>query len=410
MGFFRNLAMWAAGALRRMVGVQYGEPGSREDNSVVQPVSEESALQLSVVWACVKLLSETVASLPLTLYQKQPGGQRIAVPNHPLSLLFSGMVNRYQNRVEFFETVMLNLVLHGNSYCLIERAGGIVTSVMPLMSKQVEVTLLRDGSVVYSYSHEGGVDVIAADRIWHIKGMGNGIIGLSPLGYMRRALGISTGAEEATAKIYANSAKRSGVLMIDKLLTKEQRDQVRSNFAGLVEGGQRLMVLEAGAKFEPVAMSPQDIELLASRRFNVEDLCRPFGVPPVMVNETSGSTVWGSGIQEIVRGFYKLTLRPILEKIEASMVIRLLPRADWGKYEAEFDFEGLLRADQKSRFDGYRVGIQGGITTPNECRRWEGLPPMDGGDSLYMQGATLPIDKLGMSAQAAPVTNTTPLE
>lgn len=395
MGFWRAFARWVSGGLRRYAGLQYGGPaGMEEGDAPAKPVTFDSAMQLSVVWACVKLLAETVASLPLGFYRKD-GLNRVVEPNHPLAILFAGKVNRYQNRIEFFETVILNLVLHGNAYILIERRGGLIVSLLPLMSSQMEVTLLRDGSVVYTYTQDTGVDVIAPERIWHIKGMGNGIIGLSAMDYQRRSLGIAIGAEQATAKVYASGGKRSGVLMIDRLLTDVQRDQVRANFNGLVEEGQRLMVLEAGAKFEPVAMSPQDIELLSSRKFNVEDMARWYGVPSVMVNDTSGSTVWGSGISEIVRGFYKLTLRPILEKVELSMVVNLIPVAERATTEVEFDFEGLLRSDQKSRFDGYLTGIQGGITTPNECRAWEGLAPMEGGDKLYMQGATLPIDKLG---------------
>lgn len=393
MGRFRAFAMWVAGGLARFAGVQYAGPGGTPDDPASKPVDFSAAMQLSVVWACTKLLAETVASLPLGIFIKD-GDDRKLDQKHPLSILFAGKVNRYQNRIEFFESVILNLVLHGNAYCLIERRGGLIVSLLPIMSSQVEVTLLADGSVVYTYTHTNGVDVIAAERIWHIKGMGNGIMGLSVLDYQRRALGIAIGAENATSKIYADGGKRSGVLMIDKVLSPEQRDMVRQNFNGLVEGGQRLMVLEAGAKFEAVAMSPQDIELLSSRRFQVEDMCRWYGVPSVMVNDTSGSTVWGSGISEIVRGFYKLTLRPILEKIEVSMLINLFPRTQLATHEVEFDFEGLLRADQKSRFDGYRVGIQGGIVTPNEARKWEGLPPLEGGDLLYMQGATLPIDQL----------------
>jgi len=399
MGFWRAFARWVSGGLRRYAGLQYAGPGGSSETSQAKPVDFDSAMQLSVVWACVKLLAETVASLPLGIYSKN-GLNRTANLQHPLAILFAGKVNRYQNRIEFFETVILNLVLHGNAYCLIERRGGMIVSLLPLMASQMEVRLLADGSVVYTYTQDSGIDVIAAERIWHIKGMGNGIVGLSALDYQRRSLGIAIGAEEATAKVYADGGKRSGVLMLDKLLTPEQRDLVRANFNGLVEGGQRLMVLEAGAKFEAVAMSPQDIELLSSRKFNIEDMSRWFGVPAVMINDTSGSTVWGSGISEIVRGFYKLTLRPILEKVELSMVTNLVPAAERAGIEVEFDFEGLLRTDQKSRFDGYRVGIQGGIATPNECRRWEGLAPMPGGDQLYMQGATLPIDKLGQTPAA----------
>lgn len=393
MSFYRAFTRWVAGGLRRFMGLQYGGPAGYEEPQA-KPVTFDAAMQLSVVWACVKLLAETVASLPLGIYRKTAGGRTLDL-THPLSLLFAGKVNRYQNRIEFFESLILNLVLHGNAYCLIEKRGGMIVSLLPLMSSQMEVRLMADGSVVYTYTQDSGIDAISADRIWHIKLFGNGIIGLSVLDYMRTTLGIAIGAESAVSKIYANGAKRSGVLMMDKWLTPEQRGQIRENFNGLTDGGERLFVLEGNAKFDPISMSPQDIELLASRRFQVEEICRWFGVPSVMVNDTSGSTVWGSGITEIVRGFYKLTLRPLLEKIELSIVTSLMSRDERGQYEVEFDFEGLLRADQKARFDGYRVGIQGGIATPNECRAWEGLPPMEGGDVLYMQGATLPIDKLG---------------
>lgn len=393
MTIFGSLARWIVGGLRRLFGMQYAGPLAYSDEGNVPAISFDAAMQLSAVWACVKLLAETVASLPLGVYQKNGTGRELALQNN-LAILFAGKVNRYQNRIEFFESVILNLVMNGNAYCLIERRGNLIVSLLPLMSSQMEVTLLADGTVVYTYQTSAGVDVIAAERIWHIKGMGNGIVGLSALDYQRRALGISIGAENATSNIYKDGGKRSGVLMIDRILNPDQRDMVRANFNGLVEGDQRLMVLEAGAKFEPVAMSPQDIELLSSRRFQIEDICRWYGVPSVMVNDTSGSTVWGTGIQEIVRGFYKLTLRPILEKVELSMQVSLVPRNEQASTEFEFDFEGLLRSDQKSRFDGYRVGIQGAIITPNEARQYEGLPPMEGGEKLYMQGATVPIEDI----------------
>lgn len=397
MTFWRAFTRWLAGGLQRFQGIQYPGPAGY-DSEAAATVTFDSAMQLSVVWACVKLLAETVASLPLSMYRKVPGGREVET-EHPLAILFSGKVNRYQTRIEFWESVILNLVMHGNAYCLISKTGGRITSLLPLMSSQIETRLLPDGTVVHIYTQDSGVDVLSSERVWHLKLMGNGVIGMSVLDYQRNTLGIAIAAESSVTKIYANGAKPSGVLMIDRLLTPEQRDMVRANFNGLVEGnGARLLVLEQNAKFEPVSMTPQDIELLASRRFQVEEICRWYGVPSVMVNDTSGSTVWGSGISEIVRGFYKLTLRPILEKAEESMRVNLLPVAERSKYEFEFDFEGLLRADQKSRFDGYRVGIQGGIVTPNEARAWEGLPEIEGGDKLYMQGATVPIEQLGQDA------------
>lgn len=395
MSVFRTITSWLFDGLQRQQGIQYTAPATYAD-SAASTVTFDSALQLSGVWSCVKLISETVASLPLTIYENTADGRKKA-DLLALSTLFNGKVNRYQNKVEFFETVLVNLIIHGNSYCVIQKTGGRITGLLPIMAAQVQTVLLDDGTVVHEYYYDGGVKVYASDSIWHLKMMGNGIVGLSPLAYQRNTLGIAQAAESAVTKIYRNGAKPSGVLSIDRVLTTAQRDAIRANFSTLVTtNDERLLVLEGGMKFDAISLSPQDIELLASRQFQLSEICRWYGVPSVMVNDTSSTTVWGSGIEQIVAGFYKVTLRPILEKIEQSMVVNLLGDTS-GKYEVEFNFEGLLRADQKSRFDGYRVGIQGGILTPNEARNMEGLPLMAGGDELFMQSATLPISKLGQS-------------
>lgn len=397
MSIFTPVINWLFDGLQRNQGIQNPAPPYYEETSA-SSVTFDTAMQLSGVWSCVKLISETVASLPLNIYENTTDGRKAAV-NNQLSILFNGKVNRYQNKVEFFETVLLNLIVHGNSYCIIQKSGGRIIGLLPIMASQVETTLLADGTVVHEYYYDGGVKVYAAESIWHLKMMGNGIIGLSPLAYQRNTLGIAQAAESAVTKIYRNGAKPSGVLSIDRVLTQAQRDAIRANFSTLVTtNDERLLVLEGGMKFDAISLSPQDIELLASRQFQLSEICRWYGVPSVMVNDTSSTTVWGSGIEQIVAGFYKVTLRPILEKIEQSMVVTLLGDST-GKYEVEFNFEGLLRADQKSRFDGYRVGIQGGILTPNEARIMEGLSVMEGGDELFMQSATLPISKLGYNAQ-----------
>jgi HK97 family phage portal protein len=395
MSLFTTITSWLFDGLQRQQGIQYTAPATYAE-SAASTVTFDSALQLSGVWSCVKLISETVASLPLTIYENTESGRKKA-DLIPLATLFNGKVNRYQNKVEFFETVLLNLIIHGNSYCIIQKSAGRIIGLLPIMASQVQTVLLPDGTVVHEYYYDGGVKVYAQESIWHLKMMGNGIVGLSPLAYQRNTLGIAQAAESAVTKIYRNGAKPSGVLSIDRVLTTAQRDAIRANFSTLVTtNDERLLVLEGGMKFDAISLSPADIELLASRQFQLSEICRWYGVPSVMVNDTSSTTVWGSGIEQIVAGFYKVTLRPILEKIEQSMVVTLLGDTT-GKYEVEFNFEGLLRADQKSRFDGYRVGIQGGILTPNEARNMEGLPVMDGGDELFMQSATLPISKLGQS-------------
>lgn len=390
MNTFTRIGSWFQEGLRRLLGVQYGTPSAYNEQSA-SPVTFDTALQLSAVWACVKLISETIASLPLTVYKLDETGRKIA-KNHPLTLLFNGKVNRYQTKVEFFETVILNLITTGNAYCYIQRVGDRIVGLLPLMSADMTVTLMPDSSILYEYQNETNVDVYSEKSIWHLKLMGNGVIGLSPLAYQRNTLGIAQAAESAVTKIYRNGAKPSGVLSMDKFMTTEQRDLMRQKFYSLSAGQEdRLMVLEGGMKFDAISLSPQDIELLSSRQFQISEICRWYGVPSVMVNDTSSTTVWGSGIEQIVSGFYKLTLRPLMEKIEASILANLMSVGDASRYEIEFDFNALTRSDLKTRYDSYRIGIYGGFLTPNEARKMEGMPNEDGGDSLYMQGANIKL-------------------
>ena len=258
MEFWRAVWSWFGGSTQRNVGIQTGSPATYEEPLAVT-VTEETAMQVSAVWACVKLLSETVASLPVAVYRKTETG-RVLDESFWFAQLMKRKPNRYQTRVEFFETLMLNLALHGNAYCKIAKTGGKIRSLMPLMSGQVEPELLDDGSVVYRYQSDGGMEVYAAESIWHIKLYGNGIVGKSPLAFGRNMIGIAQAAEKATTKVYTNGGKRSGVLSLDRLLTPEQREAVRANFSSLTTGtSERLLVLENGMKFDPISMSPQDI-------------------------------------------------------------------------------------------------------------------------------------------------------
>ena len=399
MAFWQNLFTWFGGSTQRNEGIQITGPATYDEAAAVD-VTEDSAMQISAVWACVKLLAETVASLPVNTYKKTPNGRELA-PDFWFAQLMSRKPNRYQTRVEFFETLMLNLALHGNAYCKIVRVGGKIRSLLPIMSSQVEPMLLPDGSVVYQYQSDGGMEVYSSESIWHVKLYGNGIIGKSPIAFGRNMIGVAQAAEKTVTKIYTNGGKRSGVLSIDRLLTPEQRQAVRDNFSTLTTGtSERLLVLENGMKFDPISMSPQDIELLASRKYQLEEICRWFGVPSVLVNDTSGSTTWGSGVEQLVSGFYKLNLRPYLERIENSVSCNLFSANEAKEYEFEFDFEGLLRSDFKSRLEAYRTAVAGTIMTPNEVRKLEGLPLVEGGDMLLSQVNMAPINTLGVQNTA----------
>lgn len=374
-------------------GTQLTGPGGYGAPSAVT-VTEETALQLSAVWACVRLISQTVASLPVLVYRKTPTG-RVLVEDHWFSRLMMNRPNQYQTRFEFWEHQIANLAMHGNMYARKTVLAGEIRSLLPLNPLQVE-TKLTAGKVTHYFTSDGNVAVLAAESVWHARMNGNLITGRSPLQFGRDMIGIGLAAEHSVSKIYANGGKPSGVLSIDKLLTPDQRSQVRESFSTLTTStDDRLLVLELGATFSPVSMSPQDIELLASRKFQIDEIARWFGVPSVLINQNEGSTTLGSSTAEIIASFYKLNLRPYLEAIENSITTNLFSDAERKEYEVEFDFEGLLRASEKDRYEGYRVAIASGVMMPSEARQKEWLPPAAGADRLFIQGAMVPIEDAG---------------
>jgi HK97 family phage portal protein len=396
MTFFQSIRTFIGsfGGISRVRGIQRGENASGNVN-VATSVTFDSALTVSAWWAGCRLLSETVSGLPIRMYKRK---LNVKTPDesHPLYYLLNIKPNRYNTPVEFFETLMLNLVTSGNAYAAVERVGGRIVSLLPLNSSQMVTELLPDGSVIHTYYSGDTIKVYAQESMWHVKLFGNGLVGLSPLSYAAQSLGIAISAENRLTSIYKNGGKPTGILMIDKVLTKEQREAVRSSMASLAEGNNdNLFVLEAGMKYEAVSMTPQDIELLESRRFQLEDVARFLGVPSVLINDTSGSTTWGSGIEQIIEGFYKLNLRPFLQRFESSAKVWLLSPADSINYEIEFDFDALLRMNQPLRFDGYNKGINGGVLTPNEARALEGWSPKEGGDTLLVNSTMVPIGQVG---------------
>lgn len=385
---------WLGGGIKRVFGRQSNNPllafAGKKRN-----VNEETAMQISAVWAAVQLKAGTLASLALNFYDTEGDTERTRNVDGDLARLFRGKVNRYQTRMEFFETVCLNLYLTGNAYCLIDRTGSRITSLLPIMSSQVDVDLLTDGSLVYTYRNGEDVTAYAEASVWHIKLLGNGIKGLSPLRYAANSIGMAISGEEWADNIVGNGGKPTGVLTYDKLLKDEQRKQIKEAFKDLREGSRdALMVLEAGVKYEQISLSPQDVQLLEARRFQVEDLARFFDVPSVMINDTSGSTTWGSGIQEIIRGWYKLTMRKELERIEQSIIANLVPVADRSKVTVEFDFQELLRTEYEKRVEAGARAVNAGLITRNEWRKREWLPSVEGADDLTVQINLTPVELL----------------
>lgn len=398
MALYSQIIRWVQGGQSRNRGLQITGPGSYAHESAT-PVTVESALQLSAVWACVKLITETIGALPINVYKLSDGGVRTPFPDHPLSKLFRGKVNRWQTKQEYIESIVYQFVMQGNDYSVIQRQGvkkdGDIIGLVPLMTPQMSVELQDSGEIQFRYTEDRGLRVYSDKTIWHNKLFGNGIVGLSPIGYARNSIGVGQAAEMAVTKIYKNGGKPSGLLMIDKTLKKEQRDQIKKNFAELAEGNEeRLFVLEADMKYEQVSLSPQDIELLQSRRFQIEDICRFFGVPSILVNDNQQTTAWGTGIGQIIEGFYKFGLRPYATRYASSMKANLLTPAQRDTVDIQFDFEDLLQASFLDRIKAGKEGVTGGLLMPNEWREGEGLKPAPGGDKLFLQQQMTPADQL----------------
>lgn len=362
------------------------------------PVTTDTALQLSSVWSCTKIISETVAGMPVNFYRKNSDGTRELDPNFHLARLLNNNPNRWQTGVDYATTLTFNESMQGNAYSLKQiGVGGKLIGLVPLMASQMEVILLKDGSKSFIYHDGNNIKAYGEASIWHTMMMpSNAIIGLSPLRYAARAIGISTSAEDRVGLLARNGFKPTGVLMYDKILKPEQREQIRAQFKDLAEGqGDPLRVLEAGMKYQQVSLSPKDVQLLESRQYSVEDICRFWGVPSILVNDSSSTSAWGSGIAQIVEGFYKFTIRPYLERRESSILKYLMTSDERMLYDVEYDFSALLRADESTRIKNAAATVTGGLKTINEARKnLDGSMPVDGGDRVYLQQQMTPIEEL----------------
>jgi len=402
MSFFSRISGWfgRSGAIGEAVGVQNPVPGT----SLVPDVGNvgvDGALQISTVWACIDRRATTIASLPFFAYE-QAKGQKILARTSRLYSLLHESPNSRMTPFEFWRALVMNHDLRGNGYARIDRdKAGEALALWPMPTDQVEARVLDDGSMVYHYQIGADVAVLAAENVLVIKNLGNGTTGLAKLEFMRGTTDEAAKAQVAASKLFGSGGKPTGILMLDTVLTKEQRQKVLDNFKGLAEGStSRLQVLEANMKYQQLSMTPEDQELLETRKFTVEEICRWFDVPPVMVHH-SNVTAWGSGIEQIVDGFYKLTIRPMLVNIEQATRKRVMTPKQRASMSIEFSLDALLRGSLKDRMEIYAKAVQNGIYDRNEARQLENLPPRDGAGVLTAQSNLLPLAKLGTLTPAA---------
>ncbi|ATA23527.1 phage portal protein [Brenneria goodwinii] len=381
------------------------------ESAAGKTVTVDKALQLSAVWSCVRLLSETIATLPVGFYERTADGRQSA-NDHPLYELLHNQPNADMTAVEFWEMIMAGLLLWGNAYAEIDRTGKRITALIPLRPERMKVELSSNGDPIYTYRDITGGRTRRIDEcdLMHVRAFStNGIVGLSPVSYARETLGLSMATNEASSKIFANGMRPSGVLSMDQILKKEQRDEVRESlvkqFSGSMNTG-KMMVLEAGMKFQPITMNPEDAQMLQSRAFNIEEICRWFRVWPGLIgHNAAGQTMWGSGVEQMLIGFLTFSLRPWLTRIEQSVRRSLLIPGERNRYFAEFSIEGLLRADSAARAAFYSTMTQNGLMTRNEARGKENLPPHSSGDQLTVQSNLLPLDQLGKTGDSEQAKN-----
>lgn len=386
------------GAMAERIGTQIAQPMSALVDGSAN-LGPDAALQLSTIWACIDKRASVIASLPFFVYEQldASSGRRTLARTSRLYGLLHESPNARMTPFEFWRAMIMNHDLRGNAYARIDREArtGEALALWPMPADQVETAVLKDGSMLYAYRLGDDVVVLDESNVLHLKNLGNGTTGLAKLEFMRATTDEAAKAQTSASKIFGSSGKPTGILMIDHVLKPDQRLAVQQRFAEMASGStNRLYVLEADMKYQQISLSPEAQQLLETRKLSVEECCRWMDVPPVLVHH-SNVTAWGSGVEQIIEGWYKLTIRPMLVGIEQAVRKRVMTPAQRTRLTAELSFDALLRASLKDRVEIYGKQAQNGLKTRNEIRQLENDPPIDGADELTAQSNLLPLRMLG---------------
>jgi len=347
-------------------------------------VDKNIALTFTAVWSAVRLLSESISILPVNVYDRQPNGDKNLAPKNAVYKLVHNEPNNYMSSVTFFEKVMMDLCLSGNSYVhIVRNGGGTPQELIPLNAKDINVKI-NDGQIFY---HNRSSDIVLDDYdVLHFKGVSqDGIIGLSPITQNANAIGWGIGLEEYGNKYFTNSAKLSGVLETDRALSEEAIERLRNSFSNTynqLQNAQSTAILEEGLSFKPITISPEQSQFLASRIFSITEIARMFNIPTFMLQEHSKSSF--NNIESLSQSYVTYTLMPYIRRMESEMNRKLFKTNEKGKLFVEWNVNGLLRGNIKDRTDAYKTGINNGYLTINEIRRKENLNSVADGDELYL--------------------------
>jgi phage portal protein, HK97 family len=399
--------------LRLSDGLGWSHLFGRESSSG-KIVTLDTAMQLATVWACIKLNAQAVSSLPLHIFEKRDDDDRVRVDDDIAQVIGAdGSPNEDQTPLEFWECIVAWMMTTGNAYAEKVYTGRTLSALQPIMSTHCRPARKADGTLVYRVSDRGKYEELPREKVFHVKGFGQGLKnpdeGLSPIAAGTNSLGAAMAAQEAAGKTFANGMRPTGFFLFDQTLKPEQRAQARKSLVEPLMGSDNaggIGILEAGVKWQGVSLNPEDAQMLETRRFDVEEICRWFGVPPIIIGHAAqGQTMWGTGVESILIAWLTLGIDPICDRIEARIKKQLIrPTGNRRKY-AEFNREALLQMDSQAKAAFLSQMVNNGLMTRNEGRTKLNLRKSDdaSADKLTVQSAMVPLDALGQQPEGSQV-------
>ena len=363
-------------------------------------VSPDTALTFTAVWSAIRLLTESVSSLPISVYKIENNGDRTEAVKESLYSLLKYKPNTYQNKITFFEKIMMDLCVNGNSYVYIERNRLARVTGLYCMNYEDMTIIQKDNQLFYENGETG--EVYDSNDVLHFTGLTtDGIEGLSPITQCKKAIGWGMAIEEYGNTFFKNGAKLSGVLSTDRSLSETAIDRLRQSFNNTysqLSGSNQTAILEEGLTFKPVGISPDQAQFLASRTFSIEEIARIWNIPPHMLGDLSKSSF--NNIEMQSQEFVTYTLLPYLTRIENEMNLKLFRTSDVGRLFVKFNVGGLLRGNIKDRSEFYTKMINTGVMSINEVRALEDLNKIEDGDKHFMQMNMTTIEKIGTDASS----------
>jgi HK97 family phage portal protein len=356
-------------------------------NSAGVAVNVESAMHVSAVWACVRIISESIASLPIQVYERSEDGSKNHSTSHPLHQLLHIMPNSEQTILDLMEFKLSNVLLRGTAYSQVLRSGrGQIGEILPLYTHHMRLARDASGKLVYDYQEAGNSRVFSQNEIWRLSGLGNdGVQGLSPISLARESIGVAIAADAQAGKLFSNGMQVPHVFEIPTEMSDNAYERLKSELnnkhAG-VDNAFKALILESGLTLKNIGMNAQDSQFLESRKFQIADIARWYRVPLHMLNELDKATFANIEHQSIE--FVMHTLRPWMKRIELTMMRDLFTEEERKRYFVEFKIDALLRGDTKTRYEAYGKGINDGWLSRNEVRGFENLNPVDGLDEYLV--------------------------